>query len=63
MISVQSFAASDKGSVRHENEDSYSLHVPDDEAILQRRGSLLLSQTVSVGAQPENWQARWLSNS
>jgi protein phosphatase len=40
MISVQSFAASDKGLVRNENEDSYILYVPDDEGILQRKGIL-----------------------
>jgi len=40
MISVQSFAASEKGFVRHANEDSYLLHIPDDEAVLQRKGIL-----------------------
>ncbi len=40
MSIVRSFAASDKGLVRSENEDSYVLHIPDDARILQRKGIL-----------------------
>ena len=40
MSTVRSFAASDRGLVRSENEDSYVLHIPDDAGILQRKGIL-----------------------
>jgi PPM family protein phosphatase len=40
MISGPSFAASDKGLVRNENEDSYLVYVPDDKVVLHRRGIL-----------------------
>jgi PPM family protein phosphatase len=40
MIAVRSFAESDRGLIRSENEDSYLLHIPDDADMLQRKGIL-----------------------
>jgi len=42
MLSIQSFAESDKGLVRSENEDSLLLYIPEDKAILEQKGILAI---------------------
>jgi serine/threonine protein phosphatase PrpC len=56
MIPGPSFAASDKGLVRNENEDSYIICVPDNEEILQRKGILAVVAD-GVGGGPAGKRA------
>jgi len=53
---IRSFAASDRGLVRSENEDSYVLHIPDDAGILHHKGILAVVAD-GVGGGPAGKQA------
>ncbi|MGO9379654.1 MAG: PP2C family protein-serine/threonine phosphatase [Dissulfurispiraceae bacterium] len=53
---MRSFAGSDKGLVRRENEDSFLLHVPDDEEIIDSKGILAIVAD-GVGGGPAGKRA------
>ncbi len=56
MIVVRTFAESDRGLVRNQNEDSYLLYVPDNAGVLQRKGILAVVAD-GVGGGPAGKQA------
>ena len=56
MIPKQYFAASDRGLVRRDNEDTYLLHMPEDEGLIRRKGILAIVAD-GVGGGPGGKQA------
>jgi protein phosphatase len=56
MPTPETFAVSDKGLVRQENEDSFLLYIPEEKAVLEKKG-LLAVVADGVGGGPEGKRA------